>query len=359
MKQTPLHSKHLKLGASMANFSSFNMPIHYGQVKEECLAVRKAVGVFDVSHMGNILVTGSKALYFLEKIVVSSLLNLKSLETKYTAMCNFDGGVIDDLVVTLLGENAYHLVVNASNTETVYQWMETHLIKDVTLKNQTEKLGILALQGPKAIELAQKVITRNLGHLNRFYSRSSTVDQNLMVYSRTGYTGEDGLEFYPNANKTSELWDLLLETGQDYGIKPVGLAARDVLRLEAGYSLYGHELTTDNHILESGLKWLVDLDKKEFIGKESIQDKIKQGVSQKIVGIQTFKKAVPRAGDVLYWNEEVCGVLTSGTFSFTFERGIGMVRLSQKYTSYKEGFSLMTRHKKVPVELCSRYFYKR
>ena len=358
MKQTPLYQQHQANNAFMGEFAGFEMPLYFSSVKEEAQAVRKSVGIFDVSHMGNILVTGVKSREFLENLLVSSLQNLKALKMKYTAMCNEQGGVIDDLVVTCLDDNAYHLVVNAANIERVYDWMQQHLITGVELKNKSERLGIIALQGPFAKDVVQKLANRKVEHLNRFYSRSSIVGSQLLLYSRTGYTGEDGFEFYPSSKNTVTLWNELMEAGQEYGIKPIGLIARDLLRLEAGYSLHGSELSEEQNLLESGLQWLVDFSKETFIGKEALQQNQTTGISQKVVGIKTLQKAIPRAGDVLLWNDKPCGKLTSGNFSFTLNYGIGLGVLLQEYVSHTSGFFLKAQNKKIPIEVVSRYFYK-
>ena len=359
MKKTPLYEQHKVANAVMGKFASFEMPLYYTQVKEEVKTVRKAVGIFDVSHMGNILIIGSKAEVFLEKILVSSVKDLKSLKMKYTALCNEQGGVIDDVVVTLLEDNAFHLVVNASTLERVYSWLQEHLIAGVELKNKSDQLGMISLQGPLASKVIQKLVNRKVEHLNRFYSRSSLVGNQLMLYSRTGYTGEDGFEFYPNSKKTQTLWSEILEAGAEFGIKPIGLVARDSLRLEAGYSLYGSELSEDQNLLDSGLGWLVDFDKNDFIGKQALLEHKAQDQIKKIVGIKTLKKAIPRQNDTLFWNDEPCGSLTSGGFSFWLKQGIGLARISSKYTQYKTDFFLQSQGRKIPVEITSRYFYKK
>ncbi len=358
-KQTPLYDRHLKAQAKMVPFAGFSMPVQYSGIREEHKAVREKAGLFDVSHMGNILVTGVDALANLQQLCVNDVSKLSPLEVQYSAMCYENGTVVDDILITFLEPNAYHVVVNASNIEKDYNWMLSKKFGEVEFINQSESLCILALQGPKALGIAQKIAEDDLSGLKPFSCGTGKINGINMVYSRTGYTGEDGLEFFPKNKDAPELWDKLLEAGKEEGLLPVGLGARDTLRLEAGYTLYGHEVNESCNLVEGGLSWIVAWDKPDFIGKAALAQIKENGPERKIVGLEMLDKAIPREGYVIEKNGESIGKITSGTMSPNLEKGIALAYLKNEFAKSGEEVDVMIRDSAKKAKVVSRYFYKR
>ena len=278
MKKTPLYDIHVALGAKMVPFAGFSMPVQYSGIRQEHEAVRKAVGLFDVSHMGNFFITGKDAGTFLQKVAVNNVDKLKDMDVQYSALCYPDGTVVDDILVYRLGEGRYKMVVNASNIDKDFKWLSEQAgklagagIRDVALRDASAELCILSLQGPRALDTARKVMDDDPAAVGTYKAGRGRVNGVAdTLYSRTGYTGEDGFEFYPENHNAPALWTALMKAGSEYGILPVGLGARDTLRLEAGYSLYGHELSVKTNLIEAGLGWITSLDKGDFIGREAL-----------------------------------------------------------------------------------------
>jgi aminomethyltransferase len=259
-KKTPLYGAHVALGAKLVPFAGYSMPVQYSGIKQEHEAVRKAVGLFDVSHMGNFFVTGKDAKAFLQKATVNNLDKLQDMDVQYSALCYPNGTVVDDILVYRLEATRYKIVVNASNIEKDYKWLAEQVTGDVVLDNASDRLCILSLQGPKAVDVARKVMDRDPESVATYKAGRATVNGVPdTLFSRTGYTGEDGFEFYPENKQAPALWQALLKAGAEHGILPIGLGARDTLRLEAGYSLYGHELSDKTNLIEAGLGWITDL----------------------------------------------------------------------------------------------------
>lgn len=329
LQTTPLHEEHIKLGARMMAFGGFDMPVQYSSIIEEHMAVRSAAGLFDVSHMGEVMATGPQAFDFVQHLVTNDAAKLYDGKAMYAVMCTPTGGIVDDLLVYRLSEEAFMLVINAANIDKDVAWMHNHNPMQATLENQSNDWALLALQGPRAFEIAQPFIDADLDAL-KFYHFLDVRDGGLMdvegaIVSRTGYTGEPGLELYVPARHANRLWQTLLEHGETHGVKPAGLGARDTLRLEAGYCLYGNDIHEETNPLEAGLGWVVKENKSEFVGREAIASIRETGVERTLVAFVATERGIPRHGyPIESLNGETLGTVTSGSQSPVLETGIGM-----------------------------------
>lgn len=324
MKQTPFHSIHRQLGAKMVPFGGYEMPVQYTSIIEEHKAVRTAVGVFDVSHMGEFIVKGKNAQAFLQYATVNDVAKLVPGEARSSAMCYDDAGIVDDLLVYKIGEGHFMVVVNASNSEKDFEWMSRHCMPDVELRNESDATALLAIQGPKSQTVLQKLTSVDLKSIPYYRFKEVSVAGVDMILSRTGYTGELGYEIYFSPSYAENVWNALFKAGKDCGIMPVGLGARDTLRLEMGYCLYGNDIDQTTNTLEAGLGWITKLKKGDFIGR-SVLEKVKaEGPKRKLVGIEIEGKAIARHGYAIQANGTAVGSVTSGTFSPSLEKGIAM-----------------------------------
>ncbi len=314
-KQTFLHDKHIALGARMVDFAGWDMPVQYSSIIEEHKTVRESVGLFDVSHMGEMIVYGEDALPFLNKLVPQDLKKLVDLKAVYCQLTNKNGGIIDDLIIYKLEDNKYLIIANASRIDEDLNWMVRNKLGfNVEIVNESHNYSLLAVQGPKACDLIKSL---GLDDLPPFFTikRATLFNINLWV-SRTGYTGEDGVEILVKNEFSEYLWDKLLEAGKPFGIKPIGLGARDTLRLEAALHLYGNDLDENTTPVEAGLAWSVAKDKTEdFNGKKKIMEQINNGVEKKLVGLKMRDKNIARHGYDVCYNGEKIGVITSGGIS--------------------------------------------
>ena len=314
-KQTFLHDKHVALGAKMVDFAGWHMPVQYSSIIEEHKTVRESVGIFDVSHMGEVIVQGEDALPYLNKIVPQDITKLVDSKAVYCQLTNKNGGIIDDLIIYKLEDKKYLIIANASRIDEDLNWMVRNKPGfDVQIINESHNYSLLAVQGPKACDLI-----RSLGvtELPKFFSikRGELFNINVWI-SRTGYTGEDGVEILVRNEFSEYLWDKLLEAGKEYGIKPIGLGARDTLRLEAALHLYGNDLDENTTPVEAGLSWSIPKDKGEdYNGKANILNQISNGVGKKLVGLKMLDKGIARHGYDVYYNNEKIGVVTSGGIS--------------------------------------------
>lgn len=314
-KQTFLHDKHVALGARMVDFAGWDMPVQYTSIIEEHKTVREAVGLFDVSHMGEIIVYGEDALPFLNKLVPQDIKKLTDLKAVYCQLTNKKGGIIDDLIIYKLEDNKYLIIANASRIDEDLNWMVRNKCGfDVSIVNESHNYSLLAVQGPKACDLI-----RSLGveDLPPFFTikRGELFNINVWI-SRTGYTGEDGVEILVRNEFSEYLWDKLLEAGKPFGIKPIGLGARDTLRLEAALHLYGNDLDENTTPVEAGLAWSVSKTKTEdYNGKKVITEQLEHGVSKKLIGLKMLDKNIARHGYEVYYNNNKAGIITSGGIS--------------------------------------------
>ncbi|MCL2342863.1 MAG: glycine cleavage system aminomethyltransferase GcvT, partial [Firmicutes bacterium] len=327
LKRTPLYEVHQALGAKMVDFGGWEMPLFYTSILEEHRATREKAGLFDVSHMGEIAVKGAGARAALDKLVTCDLGALSPKKIAYTFLMNENGGVVDDLLVYALGDNEFLLAVNASNTDKDYVWLRGKLAGSpaVALQNRSAGYGQLAVQGPSAQEILQTLTNFDLGQIGFFAFDFVPLCGDDVLVSRTGYTGEDGFEIYCDSPRTEELWDALLRSGGSL-LRPVGLGARDTLRLESGLPLYGHELGEGITPIEAGLKFFVKLNK-DFLGKEILERQISEGAARKLVGVELIGRGIPRDGCRIERDGADVGYVTSGTYSPSFQRGLAMALL--------------------------------
>ena len=325
-KRTPFYELHREHGAKIIPFAGYEMPVQYATgIVHEHTAVRNSVGIFDVSHMGEFEVRGGGALGFVSRMTTNDPATLGPGRVQYSAMCYDNGGIVDDLLVYNLGTH-YLLVVNASNLEKDFTWLKDHVTGDVELRNVSDEVALLAVQGPKSLETLQKICRQDLSGLKYYHAMEATVAGVPMTVSRTGYTGELGYELYFKADATTarRVWEAIAESGKTFGIIPVGLGARDTLRLEMGYCLYGNDIDQTTNPLEAGLGWVTKLDKSDFLGKQALLEAKARGLTRTLVGFTLADKALARHGYAIVKDGKQLGHVTSGTFSPTLKTGIGM-----------------------------------
>ncbi|MGI6225343.1 MAG: glycine cleavage system aminomethyltransferase GcvT [Peptococcales bacterium] len=361
LKRTPLYQEHVKCGGKIVEFGGFEMPVQYKGIIEEHNTVRQKAGLFDVSHMGEILVKGPEAKNFIQKIITNNMDKIEPGKIIYSPICYENGGTIDDLLVYCFNEEYYWLVVNASNTEKDWQWInEQKANENVELINISSDTAQLALQGPKAQEILQLLTSLDLSSIKFFRFLEGKVAGSQCVVSRTGYTGEDGFEIYLKAGEVVHLWQELLSKGEELGLAPIGLGARDTLRFEAGLPLYGHELGPDITPLEAGLGIFVDLKSDiDYIGKEALLRQKTEGLKRMRVGIEMVDRGIPREGYLIHKDGEEIGVITSGSFSPTLGKNLGMALIKAEESQIGNTISIMIRNKPCQATIVKLPFYSR
>ena len=346
LKTTPLHDVHERMDARMMGFGGFDMPVQYSSIIEEHMAVRENAGLFDVSHMGEMLVRGPEALDLIQRLITNDASRLVDGQALYTVMCTPEGGIIDDLLVYRRAEDLYMLVLNAANVERDAEWIRDHNDEDADLNNISDDTALLALQGPRSLEIAQPFLECDPNDLSFYHfweaADGAFLDCEHALISRTGYTGETGLELYVPADDAAHVWDTLLEAGEDAGLKPAGLGARDTLRLETGLCLHGNDISEQTNPYEAGLSWLVKLDKGDFVGRDALSDIHKNGPTRKLVGfVSAEERAIPRHDHLIESPEgDTIGTVTSGTQSPILDRGIGLGYVPNDPTYTEPGQSL-------------------
>jgi aminomethyltransferase len=360
MKKTTLYNTHLNLNAKMTPFGGYEMPVQYSGVTKEHLAVRKGVGVFDVSHMGEFMVSGPKAFDLLQYICSNDISKISIGKAQYNYFPNETGGIVDDLIVYRLEEEKYLLVVNASNIEKDWKWVQKHNVDfGAVVEDQSEETALLAIQGPKAIEAMQQLTSAPLTELP-FYSHTTATFagcENTLI-ATTGYTGAGGLEIYLPSSKAPEVWDAIMKAGADFDILPAGLAARDTLRLEMGYCLYGNEINDTTSPLAAGLNWVTKLDTGTYNADHLINQK-KEGTPEKLVGFVLKNRGIPRAGySIVNQNSERIGAVTSGTQSPILSQGIGLGYVSSNYAKPGTQIAIQIRDKESLAEVVKLPFIK-
>lgn len=362
LKKTPLYPLYKEFGAKTIDFGGWDMPVQFSGIKEEHEAVRKTAGIFDVSHMGEIIVKGEKSLEFLQKMMTNDFSRLKVGGALYTAMCYENGGVVDDLLVYKLNEEEYFLVVNAANTEKDFDWLNEHASEGVEVEDVSDQYALIAIQGPKAQTILQEMSKNaDLNDIGFFKFRQDVdLDGAHALVSRTGYTGEDGFEIYCHKDDAEKLWRALLEIGKDEGIAPCGLGARDTLRFEAALPLYGQELSPEITPLEAGIGFAVKLNKEDdFIGKEALKKQKEQGVDRKIAGVEMIDRGIPRTGYRVFSDNKEIGHVTSGTQSPTLKKNIGLVLIGSDYIEDGNEVEIEVRKKRLKAKIIQTPFYKR
>lgn len=358
ISRTPLHSRHVELGARMVPFSGWDMPVQYLGLMEEHRCVRNNVGLFDVSHMGEVFVRGPNALKAVQWLISNDASRLQDGQALYTVMCNEMGGVVDDLVVYRLKEDVFLICVNAGNRKKDFEWMINHNPFNAQITDESDAWGQIAVQGPKALPLMERLFDGDLAGLGAFHSLSGCfagVDGCLVA--RTGYTGEDGFEVFTPAGDTVAVWDALLETGVPLGVQPIGLGARDTLRLEARFCLYGHELTDETSPWQAGLAWVTKMDKPDgFIGHEVLL-KRKGNESHRLVGLLIDGKRIPRAEMKVQKEEQDVGWVTSGTRSPTCSQGIALAYVRREFARVGTELSIDVRGREAPCRVVKGAFH--
>lgn len=329
LKFTPLNDQHIQLGAKMVPFAGYSMPVQYSGIIDEHHAVRQHAGLFDVSHMGEVMVSGPNALAFIQNLVTNDVSTLYDGKALYSAMCTPEGGIIDDLLVYRISETEYMLVINAANIEEDWAWMQKNNSFGAVLENKSDEMGLLALQGPASFDILKKATGFDASSLKYYHFAMPQADDFLgltgVVVSRTGYTGEVGVELYCASADAPAVWNALMEAGKEFGLKPTGLGARDTLRLESGFCLHGNDISKAHNPIEAGLGWVTKLNKPSFNGKEALQAIKDAGPDRKLIGFVATERGIPRHGyEILNEAGDVVGEVTSGTQSPVLNTGIGM-----------------------------------
>ena len=359
MKEIALSEKHRELNAKMVPFAGFNMPVSYEGVNIEHETVRKHLGVFDVSHMGEFLISGENALELIQKISSNDASKLVDGKAQYSCMPNDEGGIVDDLIIYRIDSEKYLLVVNASNIEKDWNWIAHHNTMDATMRDMSDGMSLLAIQGPKASEAMQSLTDIDLANMKFYTFEVGTfagVDK--VIVSATGYTGSGGFEIYFKNEDAEKIWDAVMEAGKDFGIKPIGLAARDTLRLEMGYCLYGNDIDDTTSPIEAGLGWITKFTK-DFINSEELKAQKENGPDRKLVAFELDERGIPRQGyDIVDENGKKIGVVTSGTMSPSLEKGIGMGYVPTEVAGVGNKISIQIRKKAVSATQVKLPFYK-
>lgn len=360
MDEIFLHNEHVRLGGKMVDFAGFKMPVQYTGIIEEHQNVRERVGLFDISHMGELLIQGKDATPFLQNIMVNDLDLLYDGKAQYSTICAENGGTIEDTFYYRHSIDKYRIIINASNREKDINWFQSHSLDlDVNIEDLSNKRGRFALQGPLAEKVLDSLISsENISELKRFHFIETKMKDTDVFIARTGYTAEDGFEISFNIEDSLKVWRSLMEGGKKHSIMPIGLGARNTLRLEASYSLYGHELTTEITPVEAGIGWLVK-EKKEadFIGKEVLLSQKRNGTSRKIVGLELIERGIMRDKYQVFVDENKVGYITSGSFSPTFKKSIALAMLDIDYTSVGTEVLVEIRKKRVLAQVVKTPFY--
>jgi len=359
MKETALTHKHIALGAKMVPFAGYNMPVQYEGVNAEHETVRNSVGVFDVSHMGEFLLKGPNALALIQKVCSNDASVLFDGKAQYSCLPNGKGGIVDDLIIYRISEEAYFIVVNASNIEKDWNWISQHNDLGVEMQNLSDDYSLLAIQGPKAAEAMQSLTSVDLANMTYYTFQYGTFAgiENVMI-SATGYTGSGGFEVYVKNQDAEKLWDAVFEAGAAFGIKPIGLAARDTLRLEMGFCLYGNDIDDTTSPLEAGLGWITKFTK-DFTDAEFLKNQKETGLSRKLVAFEMIDRGIPRHDyPIQDANGNIIGKVTSGTMSPSMKVGIGLGYVSLENTALDQEIFIEIREKGVKAKVVKLPFYK-
>lgn len=364
LKKTPLFEIHRSLNAKMVAFTGFEMPLQYGGIKEEHLGVRSNAGIFDVSHMGEVLIQGERALEVVQELTVNDVGKLKAGQSQYTVMCRPSGGIIDDLLIYALSNKEFLLVLNASNIEKDIQWITEVNQKRANVSNLSDEIALIALQGPNAVQIMTSITRDKPDEIPLFEFRTMNIaDYENILVSATGYTGEKGFELYCNIRHVNvcDLWKTIMEEGREAGLLPCGLAARDTLRLEAGLPLYGNDLSEETTPLEAGLGWLVKWDKGDFIGKEALMNQKEKKIDRRLSGMVMQESGpIPRKGyRIATKGGQEIGKITSGGLSFISNKGIAMGYVSTEHAEAGNIVNIQIRNKEYPAEIVKLPFYRR
>lgn len=360
MKNTALTHVHEKLGAKMVPFAGYNMPVQYEGVNAEHETVRNGVGVFDVSHMGEFLLTGENALALIQKVTSNDASVLEIGRAQYSCLPNNEGGIVDDLIVYRMKEDQYLLVVNASNIDKDWNWIASHNDLGVDMRNLSDEYSLLAIQGPKAVEAMQSLTNVDLAAIKYYHFEVGPfagIDN--VIISATGYTGSGGFEIYCKNSEVEQVWHKVFEAGAAFGIKPIGLAARDTLRLEMGFCLYGNDINDTTSPIEAGLGWITKFTK-EFTNSENLKQQKEAGVTRKLVGFELIERGIPRHDyEIVDANGNNIGIVTSGTMAPSLGKGIGMGYVATEFAAVDSEIFIQIRNNKVKAKVVKMPFYKK
>lgn len=360
MKNTALSQKHISLGAKMVPFAGYNMPVSYSGLNDEHATVRNAVGVFDVSHMGEFILKGDNALNLIQKVTSNDASVLTDGKAQYSCLPNNDGGIVDDLIVYRINEKTYMLVVNASNIDKDWNWIKQHDTFGVDMKNISEETSLLAIQGPKALDTLQKLTDIKLADIPYYSFVKGTFNgvENVVV-SNTGYTGAGGFEIYFENGRAEKIWGAIFEAGKEFGIKPIGLGARDTLRLEMGFCLYGNDIDDTTSPIEAGLGWITKFTK-DFTNRAAIEKQKTEGVTKKLVGFEMIDRGIPRHDyQITDASGNSIGKVTSGTQSPTLNKAIGMGYVNKDFAKADTEIFIMIRDKAIKAKVTKMPFLKK
>jgi len=361
-RKTPLNAVHREMGAKMVPFGGWDMPVEYSGLINEHMAVRTAAGLFDVSHMGEFTVEGPGALAFLQRVTCNNVAKLVDGQAQYSALPMPSGAPVDDVIVYRHGDGKYLLVVNAGNIDKDFAWLQAQGPTDCELKNRSDDWALIALQGPKAQAILQRLVSTDLSAIKYYHFGHGDIDgTTAAVISRTGYTGEDGFEIFVDPSRAELVWRRLMETGAGDGLVPAGLGARDTLRLEARMCLYGQDMDESTTLIEAGLGWIVSLDdaKGEYPGRDILADQKKNGAPRKLAGFEVMGRGIARHGDPAFMGPEAVGAVTSGTYAPFLKKNIGLVYLPTGRAAVGTEFDVDVRGRKVGARVVPTPFYKR
>lgn len=360
MKNTALTHVHEKLGAKMVPFAGYNMPVQYEGVNAEHETVRNGVGVFDVSHMGEFLLTGENALALIQKVTSNDASVLEIGRAQYSCLPNNEGGIVDDLIVYRMKEDQYLLVVNASNIDKDWNWIASHNDLGIDMRNLSDEYSLLAIQGPKAVEAMQSLTSVDLASIKYYHFEVGPfagIDN--VIISATGYTGSGGFEIYCKNSEVEQVWNKVFEAGAAFGIKPIGLAARDTLRLEMGFCLYGNDINDTTSPIEAGLGWITKFTK-DFTNSENLKQQKEAGVTRKLIGFELIERGIPRHDyEIVDGNGNNIGIVTSGTMAPSLGKGIGMGYVATEFATVDSEIFIQIRNNKVKAKVVKMPFYKK
>ncbi|MFA7444469.1 MAG: glycine cleavage system aminomethyltransferase GcvT [Flavobacteriaceae bacterium] len=360
MKHIPLRHIHEGLGAKMVDFAGFYMPVQYEGVNIEHETVRNGVGVFDVSHMGEFLLTGENALALIQKVCSNDASTIEIGKAQYTCLPNENGGIVDDLIVYRMKENEYLLVVNASNIDKDWEWISKYNDMGVEMRNLSDDYSLLAIQGPKAVEAMQSLTSVNLSEIPYYsFKVADFAGVDNVIISATGYTGSGGFEIYCKNDEVEQIWNKVFEAGAAFGIKPIGLAARDTLRLEMGFCLYGNDINDTTSPLEAGLGWITKFTK-DFTNSENLKKQKEEGVKRKLVGFELIERGIPRHDyEIVDKDGNAIGIVTSGTMAPSLGKGIGLGYVTTENSKIDSEIFIRIRKNDIKAKVVKLPFYKK
>ncbi len=359
LKKLPLHSEHERLGARFGAFGEWYVPLYYTSVIEEHETVRTGVGVFDISHMGEFFVHGKDARELVNHWIANDVAKLSPGGALYSPVCRENGGIVDDVVVMEEGPEQFLIVVNAANIEKDFNWFKAHKTGDASLENASDQIGLLAIQGPLSRKVIHSLFDIDLSKISYYHFVKFDSPFGELVLSETGYTGEEGFEVFCPAEELPHLWQRLMKVGKPVGLKPVGFGARDTLRLESRFLLYGHDMTDETTPLEVGLAWTIAWEKTDFIGKEALEEERKRGIKRKLIGFEMSDRGIARDGYSVLIDGRQIGKVTSGTFSPTLKKSIGLAYITTEHAQIGQAIDIEIRGQAIKARIVKTPFYKR